>query len=165
MTISSINTMVATVIDGVRTSGGAARNALSTGTYDTRTLRNLGAEMQGYLDDIRSARAALDLVHVEQEQLSDSAADTLTLLSWERGLRHALQLASYQLRRLREACQTLEQGSQRTLYIARSGDTLQGVAARKLGSWQEWPRLLEANPTLEPGPLPRGTTIIIPEKR
>jgi nucleoid-associated protein YgaU len=44
-----------------------------------------------------------------------------------------------------------------------SGDTLQSLAAKYLGGWQEWPRLAAAN-GLPAGPVAVGTTLILPQR-
>lgn len=164
-TLRTLKTAAEAISTGATTAIAAVRTALSSDSYTAQQVRYLRAEVQGYLDDIGELRASLDLLDVEGEQVVDDAADTLHLLRWERETRHALQVLGAALRRTWEGLETLELGARRTVHVARSGDTLQRLAARYLGDWQEWPRLLDANPGLAPGVLAPGTLVTIPERR
>jgi len=143
----------------------AVQAALKDGSYTTATIRHLRAEVQGVMDDIRTLRRQLDLARVEDYQQASRADDTIVLVRWEREVRHQLGRLSYQLRRLWETLEGLELGATKRMLVSRSGDTLQSIAARELGSWQEWPKILEANPDVSPGALPSGTVLVIPERR
>jgi nucleoid-associated protein YgaU len=163
--IDDISADVASLLEAARVSGAAVREAFGQGSQDLRTIRNLRASVQGHVDAYRAIRQDLDLLDVESEQTTDRADDTLTFWTWERGVRHRLSGVGYQLRRLQEALESLEKGAARTMYVVRSGDTLQSIAARMLGSWKEWTRLLDANPSLSPGVLASGTLLTVPDKR
>jgi len=164
-TLRALRTSQEAIASGAASAVAAVRSALSSGSYTAQQVRYLRAELQGYLDDARTVRASLDLLEVEGEQVVDDAEDTLHLLRWERESRHALQALGAAIRRAREALETLETGATRTVHLARSGDTLQRIAARYLGDWREWPRLLDANPDLAPGAVVGGTVVVIPERR
>lgn len=163
-TVAAFNADAGAISAGVRTAIASVDTLLRQGKATAQTIRHLRAEVQGYLDDIRTLRTNLDLVDVEDLQTADRADDTLALWRWEREVRHTMGSAGYQLRRLWELLRDFEQGSTRTLHTVRSGDTLQRLAARYLGDWREWPRLLDANPGLEAGPLTSGQVLTIPSK-
>jgi len=163
--LRSLRDAASAITEGYTTAAADVRAELGDGSYTVATVRHLRAEVQGLLDDVRTWRRDIDLVAVEDFQIGDRADDTWQLVRWEREARHQMGRLSYQLRRLWEMLEKLEQGAKRRLYVARSGDTLQAVAQATLGSWEEWPRLLEANPELVPGVLNSGTLLVIPERR
>lgn len=49
------------------------------------------------------------------------------------------------------------------LYTVREGDTLAKIAAAYYGQDDAWPRILDANPGLDPADLKPGTVLTIPE--
>lgn len=163
-TVAEFNAATARISAGVRATFASVDALVRQGKATAQTIRHLRAEIQGYLDDARALRVSLDLVDVEDLQSVDLASDTLALWRWEREVRHTLGSAGYQLRRLWEQLRDLEQGSTRTLHTVRSGDTLQRLAARYLGDWREWTRILDANPDLEAGALTGGQVLVIPQK-
>jgi len=149
----------------VATAMGDVQETLAGGTYTASTVRHLRAEVWGLLGDARAWRRSLDAVDVEAQQATSDALVTLQALRWERELRHEVQRTCYVLRRLWAALEQLEVGQARTAHLVQRGDTLQRLAARYLGSWSEWPRLLDANPDLVPGSaLVPGTILTVPAK-
>lgn len=138
--------------------------ALSTGTSTSRQLSNLRASLTGYRADIVALRGELDGTDVTAFQLYDDGAVTIQLWRWERALRHSLISLASRVRAAEAVTSRLLAGSAREVYVTRSGDTLQRIAARFLGDWQEWPRIAEAN-SLAPGAIPSGTRLIIPPRR
>lgn len=168
MAVASLRTLQASaeaITAGWATTRAAVADALADGSYTTATIRHLRAEVQWLLDEVRTWRRSADLVDVTDYQHTERADDTWQLLRWEREVRHQLGRLGYQLRRLWETLEKLEQGAKKRLYVVRSGDTLQSIAGRLLGSWEEWPRLLEANPGVAPGAVASGTALVIPERR
>lgn len=51
------------------------------------------------------------------------------------------------------------------LVTSKEGDTVQRLAAKYMGSWTAWPRILAANKGLSLGALPSGTSVMIPVGR
>jgi len=165
-TMRTLRDDAATLLADVATALGDVQAAISGGTYTAATVRHLRAEVWGLLADARAWRQALDVVDVEAQQTTADAYITLQALRWERELRHEVQRASYALRRLHEGLESIEVGAARTEQCVQRGDTLQRLAARYLGSWQEWPKLLDANPDLVPGSaLVPGALLTVPAKR
>lgn len=151
-------------LDGITVSLAVVTSALSTGTITAGQLGNLRASLTGHRADIAAIRVDLDALDVTDHQLYDDAAVTLTLWKWERLTRHQLATLLPAVRTAETIATRLVAGSARQVVTARDGDTLQSLAARYLGSWQEWPRLAEVN-GLTPGPLTPGAQIAIPAKR
>lgn len=156
---------VGELVDGVRASLGLAETALLAGTSTSRDLLGLQATLVGYQEDCAAFRADLDATDVTELLVVETGDRVITLWLAERGLRRGLVTLSGKLRESQELVDQLVSGRRRLTHVVRSGDTLQRIAARYLGSWQEWPRLLDANPTISAGSLPSGTVLVIPEKR
>jgi nucleoid-associated protein YgaU len=152
------------LVDGVGVAVAAVASALSTGTATPQQLGALRSSLTGYRADLAELRDTLDTTDVAEFQLYDGAAVTIALWRWERGTRHDLILLAPKLRAAEQVATRLVSGTTRSTVVVRSGDTLQTIAAREFGSWQEWPRLAAAN-GLTPGALVPGTTLIIPPKR
>lgn len=126
-------------------------------------LQHLQATATGLLEDVRQLRKVLDVEDVEASDLLDSGENTLALWTWERALRYALVRASGVLTRLERALASLTDGDGRLVHVVRAGETLQTIAARYLGGWEEWWRLVAAN-GLASGVVEAGQVLVIPEK-
>lgn len=50
------------------------------------------------------------------------------------------------------------------MHVVRKGDTLWSIAKRYLGDGKQWPRLVKANPGLDPQKLHVGQTLKVPER-
>ena len=96
-------------------------------------------------------------------QIWEDAAITIELWAWERACRRAMSLLEYQLQAAGAVAAELLSGRQETYHTVRTGETLQSIAQTYLGSWSEWQRIAAAN-GLKAGPVPVGTTIIIPQR-
>lgn len=141
-----------------------ARTALQAGNVSLAGLNNLRATLTEARSSLRDARNDLDETDVSTFQLHARADRTIALWKWERSLRRVLVLVDAQIRVVDDLAESLAFGVRRKVYVVRSGDTLQIIAARQLGDWQEWPRIVEAN-GIAPGTLTVGTVLTIPEKR
>ncbi|MCI0347513.1 MAG: LysM peptidoglycan-binding domain-containing protein [Chloroflexi bacterium] len=153
-----------TIAAGVAETIAGIEGALRGGTYTARQLGNLRASLTGYRDDIVDLRAELDDTDVADFQLYEDGAVTIRLWQWERALRHSLVVLAPQVRAAETVATRLVAGRADQVYVSRSGDTLQRIAARFLGDWREWTRIADAN-GLGAGELPSGSTIVIPPRR
>lgn len=151
---SDFSTVQAAVVDAIR-----------SGNQTDAQLRHLGAELHGLEQRVRALRKTLDTTNVADETVYADGAVVIALWKWERALRRDLVRFQGGLRTMIELTETLERGDESQVYVSRSGQTLQGIAQETLGDWREWPRLLTANPGLEPGELPSGTVLTIPKTR
>jgi nucleoid-associated protein YgaU len=140
------------------------RTTLATGTATNAQLSALRADLTGYRGDLAAIRVDLDATDVADFQLYDDGAVLIGLWTWERDTRHELALLAPKVRAAETVAVRLVAGATREVYVTRSGDTLQKLAARFLGDWKEWPRIAEAN-GLDGGALESGTRLIIPPKR
>lgn len=141
------------------------QSALDTGAPSEGELEALRASLQGVLDDLRSLVRDLDQVDELAFLLVDDGRRTVQAWQWRRRSRRALLQFIGLARRALDVARELVGGQHRRVVVSREGDTLQRIAARELGDWQAWPRLLAANPDLEPGTLAPGTSLVVPEKR
>jgi len=156
---------VGDLLDGARTTLTAAQTAVQAGTASTRDLLGLQASVVGYQEDCASLRADLDSTDVTDLLVVETGDRVIALWAAERSLRRGLVVLSGQLRQAQDVVDQLVSGRRRLTHVVRSGETLQRIAARYLGSWQEWPRLLDANPSISADSLPSGTVLVIPEQR
>ncbi len=138
--------------------------ALEAGTATAAQLGAVDSTLTGLQLDVRAIRADLDAADVTAYQLSDNAEVTLRLWAWERDCRHHLGRMEAGLATARDQAQELAAGQRRDLYVVKSGDTLQSIAAAKLGDWREWTRIADAN-GLEPGQPTAGTVLLLPPRR
>ena len=164
MSLSEIRDAATDIAERATAAQSAIVAALTADAVTAQDLGALDATLVGIGADIRAARADLDAIDITEEQLYDDAAVTLALWSWERGLRHQLGVIGGAMFDADQEAKDLLSGLTRKVYVVRSGDTLQGVAARFLGDWREWPRIAEAN-GLAPGQPAAGTQLVIPPKR
>ena len=126
-------------------------------------LQHLHATAVGLREDLRLIRKELDATNVEDSDLLGDGENTLALWTWERALRYAMVRASGVLTRLEKVLASLTDGDGRQVHVVRSGETLQTIAARYLGGWEEWWRLVQAN-ALSSSVVTVGQKLIIPEK-
>lgn len=165
----SAYTSVRTARDDVAAVATATAAAMATASAlystDTATEQTAGALISAITTqqaEIRRIRTDLDATDVEVLQTYDDAAVTLALWTWERNVRRSLsRLESGLLATLAVAVE-LRAGRALTVYTTRPGDTLESVAAKLLGGWQEWPRIAKAN-GIPPGPVDAGTPLVIPQ--
>lgn len=149
---------------GVSAALASVQSALATGTATPAQLSTLRADLTGYRGDLADLRTDLDATDVADFQLYDDGQVLIQLWIWDRETRRALVALAPKIRAAEDVAERLVAGAAREVYVTRSGDTLQKLAARFLGNWQEWPRLAEAN-GLDGGALASGTRIVIPPKR
>lgn len=164
MNLGTLRDDAVDISDRFATAHAAIADALSAGTATAAQLGAVDAALAGIQADVTSLRAELDAVDVTAYQVYPDAEVTLRLWTWERGLRHQLGLLRAGMVSARAAAQQLIAGQRRDMYVVRSGDTLQAIAARFLGDWREWTRIADAN-ELEPGQPAAGTVLILPPKR
>lgn len=109
----------------------------------------------------------LDLAGLDPETLL-SVVDgfgAIQMWSWRRTLRFELLQLTRAVQQHIEDTTAYVQGPIVRVVYTTEVDTLQSIAARELGGWEQWPRLVERNPGLTPTNLPPGTAIIIPPPR
>jgi nucleoid-associated protein YgaU len=153
------------ISDGFNTAQAAVIDAVRSGSATELDYRYLGSELRGLEQDVRNLRRDLDATSVADQLIHTDGAKVILLWRWERGLRHDLVRVAAKLRGMIEVTAILERGAEHQVYVVRSGDTLQKIAQATLGDWREWPRLLTANPGLEPGEVASGTLLTIPKPR
>jgi nucleoid-associated protein YgaU len=129
----------------------------------TADLRGWQSALTLAIADAWALRRELDgedqvdhLTHVDGAALS-------ALWLWERELRRRVQAVLRDAQDLLSIIGDLLDGVQVVRHRVRDGDTLQSIATRYLGSWQEWPRIASAN-GLEPGQPAAGTLLTIPTR-
>jgi len=138
---------------------------LLRGTATPRELTYLDTGLRNAHEDLRSVRASLDALTVEDSMVGEHPADLLEAESQARELRRgSLALESRLLESRAVTAEMLAGAALRVVY-AQDGDTLQSIAGKELGDWRAWPKLLEANPGLAAGALTPGTQIQIPKPR
>ena len=155
---------VVAVTDGVTAATGNVTAALLTGTATHAQLGSLRAALTGYRADIDAIRADLDATDVEDFLLYDDGAVLIRLWAWERAVRNALIVLAPKVRAAETVAVRLVAGSTREVYVSKSGDTLQSIAAKFLGNWREWPKIADAN-GITAGALASGTRLVIPPKK
>jgi nucleoid-associated protein YgaU len=153
----------AEVLAAVRATHDAIEAEVGEGTSAAR-LGNLRAAIAGHLADIRVLRRELDATDVTSLQVHERGDRAIALWTAERDLRRALILVTTELRAVDELAADIALGLRETLYIVRAGETIQAIAAKKLGDWREYPRILEAN-GLTPADIRAGLALLIPERR
>lgn len=118
-------------------------------------VRDIATDLNTMLDDL----AALDptaLLNIE------SARNLLAIWTLETTFRSQLMALLFQTSRLESLLTQLVQGVEERLVVVRENETLQSIAARELGDWREWTRIIARNPGLSPVTITSGTTIVIP---
>lgn len=161
-TTASIEAAVLTVSSDVSTGLATIQAALRAGTQTTGDLRRALAVLTGAAEDIRALRVDLDAYVATDQQLYPDGALTLALWQWACATRWTLTGLDGGIRTGIGIANELILGRAQTRYAVRSGDTLQSIAARLLGSWQDWTRIVDAN-GLDPGAtLSPGTVLTIP---
>jgi len=139
--------------------------AFAAGEVTSAQRRHLVARLRGLLDEIKAVRVDLDGADAEDYLRGTHPDQLVGVWQGERETRRQLVKTSGGLLELIDTLERLDTGDARTMYVSRDGDTLQSIAAAHLGSWEEWPSLLEANPEITPGPLASGTLVVIPARR
>lgn len=141
----------------------AVSTTLRTNTATDQTIGVTASKLTTAAVNIRAIRASLDATDVAALQVYDDAAVTLALWGWERDVRRSLSRMEASIQDALVVATALRTGPGQRYYTTRANDTLQSIAARFLGGWQEWPRIAAAN-GLKAGPVAENTTLIIPQK-
>lgn len=126
---------------------------------------NLRAGLDGVRSDALAILRELDTTDEADLQVIADGAVRIGIWRWRRAVRRALLDLAGQALAAQDVAREIAAGTPEKVVVSREGDTLQRIAARELGSWEEWPRLLAANPGVAVGELPSGTTLVIPERR
>lgn len=134
------------------------------GTYTVQDLRHIRATLAGVMTDRAALRGILDPLNVDELIAGTDAADTIRLWVWVAELRRVLGSVATQARQADEVAEALELGVDRAVHMVRSGETLQSIAAARLGDWAQWRRIADAN-SLPPGQPATGTILVIPARR
>lgn len=164
VTTASIQATVTTIAADVSTGLATIQAALRAGTQTTADIRRALAVLTNAAEDIRAVRIDLDAYVATDQQLYPDGAITLALWQWACATRQTLTGLDGGIRKGIDIANELLLGRAQTRYAVRSGDTLQSIAARYLGSWQDWMRLVDAN-GLDPGAtLAAGTVLTIPQR-
>lgn len=117
---------------------------------------------------VASARELLDVVSVAGvfPNNADGAHRAFVAGAWERETRFGLVLGAVAARRALNASSARLRKADNGLarYVIVTGDTLQSIAAAKLGDWKLWVRIAELNNTDPSSPLAPGTVINLPPR-
>jgi hypothetical protein len=140
------------------------RAVLDAGTSTDRDMKQLEADLQGCAGDIRDFRVDLDAWRAIDSLVYDDGEALIALWTWERDLRAALVDALASIQEIQRLAGEIAVGRGETIYVSKSGDTWQSVAADQLGDWKEWPRLVATN-SGDPATLAGGTVLTIPVRR
>ena len=165
MSLKEIATATDEVVLQVSTLRITVAPKLLAGTATERELLYLDTGLRNAQQDLRATRALLDPLEVEGVVIGEHPADLLNAELQARELRHSGLVLEAQVLRAREATLELLAGAARRTVFVQAGETLQGIAARELGDWRAWPKLLEANPGLQGGALTPGVQLQIPKTR
>lgn len=154
---------VGSILTAASSAATAARAAFgAAGTR--RALSNVRSTLSGLRSDILGARDDLDATDITSLVRYQDGEDLIRLWRWERELRRSLVRLDGHMRVLEAVVVNALEARADKVYVVRSGDTLQSIAARELGDWREWTRLAEVN-GLAPGALTSGTHLRIPPRR
>lgn len=118
-------------------------------------VRELLAEVGTYIEDLEDTDELTLAVIVD-------ASNSLALWRWRTSQRTLMIDFLSQVVEMERLLLTIVSGIEERLVVVRQGETLQSIAARELGDWREWRRLLDRNPGLSPVSIDPGTTIVIP---
>lgn len=143
----------------------AIADALDSDSQTDTQVQALRADLSGVAGDLRSVRRDLDAVDAVDFLHAAGGRRTIAMWRWQRRTRRALGGVVAAVVEARRIAADLRGQRQDQVVVALDGDTLQTIAARALGDWREWPRLLKSNPGLNVGPLAAGTTLALPDRR
>lgn len=141
------------------------QTVLGSGSASDGQLGRLDTALEAARDDTRTLRDAVGSVDVADYQIGSDAGDRLCLWGWQVDTVSKLRQLTDAALQSQAAVAQFRGGSQTTTHEVRAGETLQSIAAARLGDWREWHRLVDAN-DLDPAEvLAPGTVLVIPEKR
>lgn len=155
---------VTTVFTDLQTQATVIQEVLRSTTLDSTTAGNIQVSLQEILDEARTLMT--NLANLDELTLG-SALDgkrTVELWAWRRRTRFELVLFVGEIQALADLTAEFIQGFDERVVVVIEGDTLQGIAARELGDWQEWPRIVDRNPGLTAISLIPGLTLTIPSR-
>lgn len=165
MSLKQIADDTSAVLAQVSTLRADLSGKLLRGAATARELTYLDTGLRNAHEDLRSVRASLDALVVEDCMVGEHPADLLEAESQARELRRGSLALEARLLESRAVTTEMLAGVALRVVYAQDGDTLQSIAGRELGDWRAWPKLLEANPGLVPGALTPGAQIQIPKPR
>lgn len=140
-------------------------DALTSDSQTQAQVQALRADVEGALEELRLLRVDLDGFEATDKLTVTEGSVIIAVWRWQRRVRGALVDVASALHEVARIAADLKGQRQDRIAIVRDGETWQSIAARELGDWNEWPRLLAANPDLAPGALTAGTVLAIPDRR
>lgn len=143
----------------------AAASLVGSSAITEPTAKNISASMNGVRSDGFDILRTLSTIDDESLAVIDDGEVTVKLWTWRRATLLSVTTLMGQARAIQDLVADFVGGLKQKVIVTREGDTLQKIAARELGDWREWPRLLAANPGLPTGAVDSGLTLIVPEKR
>lgn len=164
--------MPITSTDEVETSvdefGAAIANvqaAVAESTLDEFTGASALLDLRNARDD--AVELAGDLAQVDPLTLvaTTTAENTINVWRWRYATRTSVMAFIVELGDLIDILELFLKGFNEKVVVSTEADTLQSIAARELGGYEDWPLLLKRNPGLSPVTLEPGTTIVIPNPR
>ncbi len=160
--VGTMNVCVRDILDNVEAAEALMAALVEGGTETARDWQQLISALAGYQTDIRECRAVLDEADVTTALAFQDGAASIRLWQWERGVRRQLVEIELQLFAAVATAAEIIGSFPSRLYAVKSGDTLQTIAARQLGDWQEWRALADVN-NIDPGPLTPGQVLVLPD--
>lgn len=139
--------------------------SLETDTQTTQQIRGFKADLVGFQQDVRDVRQRLDEIDAVDFLFVVNGERTIGIWKWQRNTRQALIDEAGAFRETFEQTDQLDRGKDAQTIVTHDGDTLQSLAAQHLGSFDEWEKILDANPGLQPGRVAAGLTLVIPQRR
>ena len=164
--ISAVQTDVAAFVAVFTDASAAIAPSLDTASQTAVEIGTFRAAIAETVGQIRDYRTELD--DTSSASLLNTVGDAARILAvwtWERDTRKATQDYLVEVLAADVTAKGLTGRSDRSTYTTREGETLQAIAQSQLGDWEAWPLILDANPSILPGLLPPGTTLVIPERR
>lgn len=156
---------VADIVARAQAATAAAVPLLTTGTASPRDLEGLAATSSGIRTQVRALVRQLDQVDAVVWLDVVDGARTIGAWTWQRRSRELLTRAAARLVELERRIGEVLAGRELRIVLVRQGETWQSIAQRELGDWNAWRQLLAANPSVLPGALGPGVSLVIPQAR
>ncbi len=161
MAITTIQDAVTTLAE-MSTEYEEVQTRLSTDEPSRENLSAILAALQTLLTTARTLRTDLQTVDEASLIAVQDGERLIRVWQWARRTRFALQLLIASMKETADTTALILSGFTVRIVVVGDGDTLQDIAARELGDWREWPKLVEANPGTTPGALATGDRLTIP---
>lgn len=137
----------------------------ASGVASVQQLEALRRTLAGVMDNTRALMDDLDALDPVTLITVPDGSRTIDAWIWQRTTRFAILDVHRLARELDGEAAEQIRGANARIVLVREGDTWQTIAARTLGDWTEWPRLVAANPGASVSAPAIGSTLLIPDPR